>query len=345
MSKTVVVTGGAGYIGSHTVVALVNAGYEPVLLDDFRNAQPWIINRIAEITGETPVVHAVDCQEEAAVAAVLSVYDDILGVIHFAADKAVGESVLDPLKYYQNNIGTLCAVLKVVEKRRIPNFVFSSSCTVYGEVDDPVVTEQHPVQQATSPYGDTKITCEKITRYTQEVSNTLNAVLLRYFNPIGAHPSALIGELPQGVPNNLVPYITQTAKGMRDKLTVFGNDYDTPDGTNVRDYIHVMDLARAHVEALDFLQGSATKSLEVFNLGTGKGTSVMEIIESFEKVNHLKLNYEIGDRRPGDVAQIYADASKAKDLLNWTCEYTVQDALKHAWEWEKSIDKWNTTND
>jgi UDP-glucose 4-epimerase len=338
MGKKVIVTGGAGYIGSHTVVELIQFGYEPIILDDFRNAQPWIIDRLTEITGSTPIVHEVDCQNQAAVEAVFDHYGDINGVIHFAADKAVGESVNDPLKYYQNNIGSLCSVMRAVEKKQIRHFVFSSSCTVYGEVSDPVVTENHPVQAANSPYGDTKITCEKIIQYTQHASDHLSAVLLRYFNPIGAHPSARIGELPQGVPNNLVPYITQTAKGIREKLTVFGNDYNTPDGTNVRDYIHVVDLARAHVKALEYLQNTPENKCEVFNLGTGKGTSVLEIIESFEKVNGLKLNYEIGARRPGDVAQIYADASKAEKELNWTCKYTVQDALKHSWEWEKGIE-------
>ena len=338
MGNKVIVTGGAGYIGSHTVVELMQAGYEPIILDDFRNAQPWIIDRIAEITGKRPNLHEVDCQHQEAVEAVFEQYDDLIGVIHFAADKAVGESVLHPLKYYQNNIGSLCAVLQAAENKGIRHFVFSSSCTVYGEVSDPVVTENHPVQAANSPYGDTKITCEKIVRFTQNSSDNLSAVLLRYFNPIGAHPSAKIGELPQGVPNNLVPYITQTAKGIREKLTVFGDDYHTPDGTNIRDYIHVVDLAKAHVKALEYLENASENQCEVFNLGTGKGTSVLEIIESFEKVNELKLNYDIGARRSGDVAQIYADASKAEKELNWTCEYSVQDALKHSWEWEKSIE-------
>ena len=337
MNKIVVVTGGAGYIGSHTVVALADAGYTPVIIDDFRNAQPWIIDRIEQIIDERPKVHEIDCQDEALVAKVFSQYKNVFGVIHFAADKAVGESVTNPLKYYQNNIGSLCAVLKIAEDRGVKNFVFSSSCTVYGEVSDPVVTENHPVQAAMSPYGDTKITCEKIVRYTQEVSARMSGILLRYFNPIGAHPSGLIGELPQGIPNNLVPYITQTASGKRGKLTVFGNDYNTPDGTNVRDYIHVVDLAIAHVSALNYLSQLENPVCDVVNLGTGRGTSVLEIIESFEKVNDLKLNYEIGPRRPGDVEQIYADASKAKEVLGWTCAYGIDEALKHAWEWEKSI--------
>ncbi len=342
MNKIVVVTGGAGYIGSHTVVALSDAGYTPVIIDDFRNAQPWIIDRIEQITGHRPAVFDIDCQDEVKVAKVFDQYETIFGLIHFAADKAVGESVNNPLKYYQNNIGSLCTVLKVAEERGVRNIVFSSSCTVYGAVSDPVVTENHPVKAAMSPYGDTKITCEKIVRFTQAVSDSMTAILLRYFNPIGAHPTALIGELPQGIPNNLVPYIAQTAKGVLEKLTVFGNDYNTPDGTNIRDYIHVVDLAKAHVSALAYLSSKEKQICDIVNLGTGHGTSVLEIIESFEKVNDLKLNYEIGPRRPGDVEQIYADASKAKNLLGWTCEYEVEDALKHAWEWEKTIEKMET---
>ncbi len=337
MSKIVLVTGGAGYIGSHTVVELVAAGYIPVILDDFRNSKPWILDRIKEITGEQPIHYNVDCQDETEVFDVLKKYTKAVGLIHFSADKAVGESVEKPVKYYQNNVGSLCAVLQVMDKLGMNNLVFSSSCTVYGEAKEPVVTEESPVQKATSPYGDTKITCEKIIKFTSDASVNFNAALLRYFNPIGAHPTALIGELPQGIPNNLVPYITQTAKGIREKLTVFGNDYNTADGTNVRDYIHVVDLAKAHVKALDFLMNVSTKTCEIINLGTGKGTSVLEIIKTFESVNDVKLNYNIGPRRKGDVEQIYANAQKAKAILGWECEYSLKDALKHSWEWEKGI--------
>mgnify|MGYP001942414453 CR=1 FL=1 len=337
-SKTVLVTGGAGYIGSHTVVELINAGYNPIILDDFRNSKSWIIDRIAQITKVTPTCHQVDCQDEGAVMEVVKNYPNAIGLIHFAADKAVGESIQKPVQYYQNNIGSLCVILKAMKSFGIKHLVFSSSCTVYGEADTAVVTEESPVKAATSPYGDTKITCEKIIRYNSNAHDNFGATLLRYFNPIGAHPSGLIGELPQGVPNNLMPYITQTAKGIREKLTVFGSDYNTPDGTNIRDYIHVMDLAKAHVKALQFLNNTACKESVTINLGTGKGTSVLEIINAFENVNQLKLNYEIGPRRVGDVEQIYANSERAKKLLGWTCEYSLNEALKHSWEWEKGID-------
>lgn len=337
MHKIVLVTGGAGYIGSHTVVDLCLAGYTPVILDDFRNSQAFILDRIEEITGQKIVHFNVDCQDEAKVMEVVAQYPNAVGLIHFAADKAVGESTQNPIKYYQNNVGSLCVILKCMEAVGIANLVFSSSCTVYGEAADPVVTELSPVKEAMSPYGDTKITCEKIIQYTINVSTNLKASLLRYFNPIGAHPSGLIGELPQGVPNNLVPYITQTAKGIREKLTIFGNDYNTPDGTNIRDYIHVVDLANAHVKALEFLIQAPEKTCDILNLGTGKGTSVLEIIQTFEAVNNIKLNYEIGPRRNGDVEQIYADSNKAKKVLNWECLYSLEDALKHAWEWEKGL--------
>lgn len=338
MNKTVLVTGGAGYIGSHTVVELIEAGYTPVILDDFRNSKPWILDRIEKITGHKPIFHKIDCTDETPVFEVFKHYQNAAGLIHFAAYKAVGESVAKPVQYYQNNLGSLCVMLNAMEKFEVQNLVFSSSCTVYGESESPVVTEESPVLNAVSPYGDTKITSEKIIDFAVKARLNLKAVLLRYFNPIGAHPSALIGELPQGIPNNLLPYITQTAKGIREKLTIFGNDYNTPDGTNVRDYIHVVDLAKAHVKALDFLNNRGKNECEVINLGTGKGTSVMEIVKAFEEVNQLKLNYEVGSRRNGDVAQIYANASKAKNVLGWTCEYSLKDALRHSWNWEKGIE-------
>lgn len=337
MRKIVFVTGGAGYIGSHTVVDLCLAGYTPIILDDFRNSKAFILDRIEQITGEKIIHFNVNCQDETAVMQVFAQYPNAVGVIHFAADKAVGESVQNPIKYYQNNIGSLCVVLKCMEAFGISNLVFSSSCTVYGETSDPVVTELSPVKESASPYGDTKISSEKIIQYTINASANLKASLLRYFNPIGAHPSGLIGELPQGVPNNLLPYITQTAKGIREKLIVFGNDYNTPDGTNIRDYIHVMDLANAHVMALEFLINAPPKTCDILNLGSGKGTSVLEIIQAFMAVNEVSLNYEIGPRRAGDVEQIYANANKAKQVLNWKCLYSLEDALKHAWAWEKSL--------
>lgn len=339
MGKKIIVTGGAGYIGSHTVVELVAAGYEPVIIDDFRNSQPWIVERIAELTGKNPLGHSIDCADEKEVKSIFNLYDDIAGVIHFAAYKAVGESVQYPVKYYQNNLGSLCAVLSAMQERGVELLVFSSSCTVYGEPESAEVNEHTPIQNAASPYGDTKIISERIIQKVLQSGQNVKATLLRYFNPIGAHPSGLIGELPNGIPNNLVPYITQTAAGIREQLVVNGNDYNTPDGTNIRDYIHVVDLAKAHVKALQYLEKQNTSICEAFNLGTGKGSSVMEIIHNFEKVNNLKLNYKIGPRRQGDVEQIFANADKAKKELNWTCEYTVADALLHSWNWEQKLRK------
>ncbi|WP_027420597.1 UDP-glucose 4-epimerase GalE [Crocinitomix catalasitica] len=337
MNKKVIVTGGAGYIGSHTVIELIHAGFEPIIIDDFRNSKPWIIDRIQEVSDAKVLFYEVDCQDKDAVETVFKAHPDAAGVIHFAAYKAVGESVDKPIAYYQNNVGSLCVILELMETYKIQHFVFSSSCTVYGEPKSPIVDELTPIQKATSPYGDTKITCEKITEFEQASKGTLKAILLRYFNPIGAHESAKLGELPQGIPNNLVPYITQTAKGIRKELTVFGSDYNTIDGTNVRDYIHVVDLAKAHVAALNYAINKSGSFCEPFNLGTGKGTSVLEIIQTFETVNNLKLNYKIGPRRAGDVEQIYANANKANKVLNWTCQYGIAEALEHAWNWEKTL--------
>ncbi len=337
--KKILVTGGAGYIGSHTVVELVNAGYEPIILDDFRNSEPFIIDRLKEITNTNIKVYNVDCNDKAAVEKVFLENRDILGIIHFAAYKAVGESVQHPLMYYKNNINSLLVVLDLLKQYQVPHFVFSSSCTVYGEPESPVVTEETVIQSAESPYGDTKIASEKIIQFTIPSVKHSNATLLRYFNPIGAHPSSRIGELPQGIPNNLVPYLTQTVKGIREELTVFGDSYNTPDGTCIRDYIHVSDLAVAHVKALDWLQEQENKVIEAFNLGTGKGSSVLDIIHTFETVNEMKVNYRIGAKRDGDVEQIYADPSKANAKLNWHPQYNLGDALKHAWEWEKALEK------
>lgn len=335
----IVVTGGAGYIGSHTVVELINAGFEPIILDDFRNSKPWIIDRIKKITGQIVNVYVVDCTNEEKVQQVFNENDRILGVIHFAAYKAVGESVEKPVMYYRNNIDSLAAILNVMKNSGVENLVFSSSCTVYGEPKEPIVTENTPIQQAASPYGATKITSEQLIQFCVESGQNLKASLLRYFNPIGAHPSAEIGELPVGIPNNLVPYITQTANGVREELTVHGSDYNTPDGTCMRDYIHVVDLAQAHVKAIEWLLKQSNNVCEAFNLGTGKGSSVLEIIHTFEEVNDIKLNFKIGERRQGDVEQIWADPSKANKELNWNCQYDIKDALKHSWAWEQTIEK------
>ncbi|MFT4601692.1 MAG: UDP-glucose 4-epimerase [Arenicella sp.] len=335
--KQIIVTGGSGYIGSHTVLELLEGGYEPIIFDDFRNSQSWILDRLEEISGQKIQAFNLDCNDYSAMSGVVKTLPNVAGIIHFAADKAVGESVQNPIKYFSNNIGSLSQVLRLANDFKIEHFVFSSSCTVYGEPDNPVVTESTPIQKAESPYGSTKIICEELIQFAYQSGQDLKATLLRYFNPIGAHLSAKIGELPQGIPNNLVPYITQTANGIREKITIFGNDYDTVDGTNVRDYIHVVDLAKAHVKALDRSFTQDSSFCEAYNLGTGKGSSVLEIIHTFEEVNDLKLNYEIGPRRAGDVVQIWADPSKANKELNWHCEYTIKDALKHSWQWEQNI--------
>lgn len=335
--KEVLVTGGAGFIGSHTCVELIAAGYQPIIVDDFRNSKAWIIARIEEITNTQIQTYEVDCQSETALTTVFDKHPNLIGVIHFAADKAVGESVQLPLKYYKNNVGSTANVLSVMQQFNVQHFVFSSSCTVYGEPQEPVVTEETPIQKAASPYGATKIVCEQMTEALVDSGVDMKATILRYFNPIGAHPSSKIGELPQGIPNNLVPYITQTAKGLRKELTVFGDDYATADGTCMRDYIHVVDLAKAHVKALDRSLKLSKPSCEAFNIGTGKGSTVLEIIHTFEEVNQLKLPYKIGPRRGGDVEKIWADVTKAQKELGWTAEYGIKEALKHSWNWEQSL--------
>jgi len=338
MSKKILVTGGAGYIGSHTVVELVNAGFSPIIVDDFRNSKPFILERIQALTHTNIPFYEIDCNDSIQMEKIFTDHPDLSGVIHFAAYKSVNESVNNPLIYYKNNVGSLVVLLELLEKYSINNLVFSSSCTVYGEPDVPVVTEKTELQPATSPYGETKIICEKIIKDTKTTSKNLQAVLLRYFNPVGAHSSATLGELPQGIPNNLLPYLTQTVNGLRDVLTVYGDTYkNTSDGTCVRDYIHVVDLAKAHVKALQWLGKKSEPIVEVFNLGTGNGSSVLEVITTFEKVNNKKVNYIIGPKREGDVEQIYADATKANQVLGWSCQYTLADSLKHSWEWEKSL--------
>ncbi|MFK8044446.1 MAG: UDP-glucose 4-epimerase GalE [Crocinitomicaceae bacterium] len=336
--QKVLVTGGSGYIGSHTVVELVDTGYQPIILDDFRNSKSFILDRLEQITGQKLLHFNVDCADKGAIREIFKTHPDIKSVIHFAADKAVGESVKNPLKYYKNNLNSLTTVLEVMHEFKVPHLVFSSSCTVYGEPKLPIVDESIPILQAESPYGDTKIIGEKMIQFTAKAQQSFNATLLRYFNPIGAHESSLIGELPQGIPNNLVPYLTQTVKGIREQLTVYGNDYPTADGTCVRDYIHVVDLAKAHVKALQWLTKQKVGIVEPFNIGTGKGTSVKEIIDTFESVNGVKVNHVFGPKRAGDVVQIYANPSKASKELGWTANYTLADMLSHAWKWEQNIE-------
>lgn len=335
--KQVLVTGGLGYIGSHTVVALQQKGYEVVVVDNLSNSQLIVLDGITSITGVTPQFENIDLREKILVQQLFQKYPSLDAVIHFAAFKAVGESVEKPLDYYENNIHTLVYLLQELAKKPKAHFIFSSSCTVYGQAKQMPITENAPVQQAMSPYGNTKQIGEEIVHDASKVSN-VQSILLRYFNPIGAHHSAAIGELPIGVPQNLVPFITQTAIGLRKELSVFGNDYPTPDGTCIRDYIHVVDLANAHVVALErLLQGANQASVETYNVGTGKGTSVLEIIETFEKVTNQKLPYKIVDRRPGDVTEAFANTDKVNQELGWKASHTLEEALQSAWDWEKKV--------
>jgi len=335
MSK-ILVTGGTGYIGSHTVVELHNAGYEVVIIDDLSNSSIKILDQIESIIGIKPEFHQFDLCDTQKVNEFAAKYSDITGIIHFAAFKAVGESVQQPLKYYRNNFFSLINLLTAFNRKI--NFVFSSSCTVYGQPDNLPVTESEKVKQAESPYGNTKQIAEEILVETTAVTPDLNVVALRYFNPVGAHKTALIGELPNGVPANLVPFITQSAIGKRGPITVYGDNYDTPDGSAIRDYIHVVDLAKAHVAAIKRMEdGKADTNYEVFNIGTGKGSSVLEIIKAFERSTGEKLNYQIGQRREGDVEKIYGDVTKSKNLLGWQTELDVNEMMRSAWEWEKYI--------
>ncbi|WCO02095.1 UDP-glucose 4-epimerase GalE [Psychroserpens ponticola] len=336
--KKILVTGGLGFIGSHTVVELQNEGYDVVIIDDLSNSTIEVIEGITAITGKTPIFEKLDLKEKASVERFFQKHNDISGVIHFAASKAVGESVEKPLLYYENNLNTLIYILKDVLKLNSSNFIFSSSCTVYGQADDMPITESAPVKSAESPYGNTKQIGEEIIKDTCKVNDNLNAIALRYFNPIGAHPSAKIGELPIGVPQNLVPFITQTGAKLRECLSVFGNDYETPDGTCIRDYIHVVDLAKAHVVALERLLESKNQSnYETFNVGTGVGSSVLEVIQSFEKVSGQSLNYKIAPRREGDIEKAFANTEKANNVLGWKANSTLDDAMLSAWKWEKII--------
>jgi UDP-glucose 4-epimerase len=335
--KKVLVTGGAGYIGSHTVVELLNNGYIPVIVDNFSNSDEKVIEGLEEILGFRPILYKADCCNRMELEKVFQ-SENPDAVIHFAAYKAVGESTEKPTVYYRNNLDSLLTILELMNEYNVSDLVFSSSCTVYGQPKELPVSETSAQQPATSPYGYSKQVCERIIEDACAARPSLKSVLLRYFNPIGAHPSGRIGELPYGVPNNLVPFITQTAAGIRKKLTIHGNDYNTSDGTCIRDYIHVCDLALAHVRALDWLQ-SKEKACEAFNLGQGIGNSVKEVVDTFVRVNATALQVEIGPRRPGDVEQVWADASKAFNELNWKTQRTLEDALVDAWRWQKNLDQ------
>ncbi len=330
--KKILVTGGAGYIGSHTVVELINEGYEPVIVDNFSNSSAEMLNRLESLTGKSLLFHEGDCCNSEFLNQLFRQHQ-FYGVIHFAAYKAVGESVENPIKYYENNLGSLVSILKTMKEFGVEHFVFSSSCTVYGNPESSkCVYETTPLGVPNSPYGWTKFMGEQIVKDITQ-SAKIKSVLLRYFNPIGAHPSGLIGEFPQGTPNNIVPYITQTMAGIRESLTVFGSDYETPDGTCIRDYIHVVDLAKAHILALTH---NSENNPEIFNLGTGTGTSVLELIQAFEEVTNKKLNWNFGPRRAGDVTEIYANTEKASSELGWTAKYNVKEALADSWRWEQN---------
>ena len=328
----ILVTGGLGYIGSHTCVALIEAGYHPVVIDSLRNTRVSVKQAIEEITGKPLEFYQLDAKDTIAVSTSIGRID---GVIHFAALKSVGESIEKPMEYYTENLESLLSIIHVANEKKSKSFIFSSSATVYGDTKESCVSEETPLGKPLNPYGHTKILGEKILQSGKQEFNT---ILLRYFNPVGAHVSAKIGELPNGIPNNLVPFITQTASGKREKLTVFGNDYDTKDGTCIRDFIHVVDLAEAHVAALNY-SNEMIETVDVFNVGTGKGNTVLELIETFEKVNNLKLNYSIGERRAGDIEAIYTDTSKIESKLGWKAKKELPTSLKDSWEWEKSIIK------
>ncbi|NVJ45836.1 MAG: UDP-glucose 4-epimerase GalE [Cytophagia bacterium] len=337
MHKNILVTGGAGYIGSHVSVRLHEEGYNPIILDNFSNSEKSVLAGLKNITGKDFKCYEGDILDPSILTKIFS-ENEIEGVIHFAAKKAVGESVEKPLEYYKNNVSGLVTVLEAMSQYGCENLVFSSSCTVYGEPDELPVTEESPKKPANSPYGNTKQIGEEIIEDTVKSGAMLKSIALRYFNPIGAHSSSEIGELPLGVPNNLVPFITQTAAGLREKLTVFGSDYDTPDGTCIRDYIHVMDLADAHVQTIKYLENHTESSFfDVINIGTGRGNTVLEAIHSFEKVTGQNLNYEIGPRRAGDVEKVFAQVDKSEKLLNWKTKYSLEDSMRDSWNWQKRL--------
>jgi UDP-glucose 4-epimerase len=334
--KNILVTGGAGYIGSHTVVELVKAGYRPIIIDNFSNSEKSVIDALKKITGNDIPYYEHELHDELYFENILRT-EKIDGIIHFAAYKAVGESCIYPLKYYENNVSGLIKLLSVANKVGVENIVFSSSCTVYGEAEHLPLTEVSSIKPAASPYGATKQMGEIILSDSTKASKSLKSLSMRYFNPIGAHQTALIGELPKGTPSILVPYITQVVAGWREQLTVFGDDYPTPDGTCIRDYIHVVDLAGAHVKALEYIEKQHGGFYDVFNIGTGVGSSVMEIIKSFEKITKQKVNYKIGERRPGDVISSYAAVDKSNKILNWQFERTIEEALADAWRWQLTL--------
>jgi UDP-glucose 4-epimerase len=334
--KKVLVTGGAGYIGSHTVVELVQAGYEPVVIDNFSASDRTLLGGIEKITGKPLNFHEGDCRDKDFLTKLFNTQGPIQSVMHFAAYKSVGESVQKPLEYHENNIMSLIALLEVMRTFKVKDFIFSSSCTVYGQPDVIPVDENAPFKRAESPYGATKQICERIL---EDVFSTgYRIVSLRYFNPIGAHPSTLIGEMPLGTPNNLVPFITQAAAGIREKLTVFGNDYNTPDGYNIRDFIHIVDLAKAHVKALEYLEQNSSAALyDAFNLGTGIGASVREAIDAFVRATGVQVPFVVGPRRPGDIEKVFADPKKANTMLKWKTTFTMDEAMLHAWQWQKKL--------
>ncbi|MET4107291.1 UDP-glucose 4-epimerase GalE [Hymenobacter sp. UYP22] len=335
----ILVTGGAGYIGSHAVVELYEAGFQPVLVDNFANSQERALDGVERILGVKVPFHRIDCNDVEAMRAVFAEEGNLRGVIHFAAYKAVGESMQKPLEYYQNNVGSLLTLLEVMREFGVEALVFSSSCTVYGVPDALPVTEQTPTKKANSPYGATKQMCEDILRDVVGLGSDFRTILLRYFNPIGAHESALIGELPLGVPQNLVPFVTQTAAGIREQLTIFGDTYDTPDGTNIRDYVHVVDLAKAHVVAVQRLLDKTGDKVETFNVGTGRGNSVLEVVQAFERATGQKLNYKIGPARAGDVPAIYADVTKSVETLGFKTSTSLEESLASSWKWQLALKK------
>lgn len=337
MTKSILVTGGAGYIGAHTVVELASSGYRPVIVDNFSNSEEFVINRLEKLVGSKLAAYKLDVADKAKMQQVIT-KEGISGIIHFAAYKQVGESVTNPLKYYKNNVSGLISLLETVTNNPvIESFVFSSSCMAYGQPDSLPVTEESPIQTAESPYGATKQMCETILYDLTKTSSHLRSISLRYFNPIGAHHSSLIGELPKGTPANLLPLITQASAGLRDSLTIYGDDWPTPDGTAIRDYIHVVDLARAHVKAIDYAVKQNPPFYDVFNIGSGKGSSVMEVIKEFEKATGVKVPYKVGPRRNGDIAITYASVDKANEILGWKATKAMSEALKDAWMWQKSL--------
>ena len=340
MKEKILVTGGTGYIGSHTVVELQNAGYEVVIIDNLSNSSADVVDNIEKVSGIRPAFEKLDCLDYAGLDAVFAKYKGIKAIIHFAASKAVGESVEKPLLYYRNNLVSLINLLELMPKHGVEGIVFSSSCTVYGQPDHLPVTEEAPIKKAESPYGNTKQINEEIVRDTVASGAPINAILLRYFNPIGAHPSALIGELPNGVPNNLIPFLTQTVAGIRPQLSVFGDDYNTPDGSPIRDYIDVVDLAKAHVVAIRrLLDGKNKANYEYFNIGTGNGLSVLGLIKAFEKATGEKVNYKIVGRRAGDIEKVWADTTLANQELGWKAEVPIEETLANAWKWQQALMK------